>query len=404
MGDYEQFEIILKGPKVWNEWRKNHLNQKIDLSDILFLGANLNGVNLKEANLFRANLKGSDFMGADLSGASFTEASLSGCNFAEAMLSDASFIRADLSESNFTRANLAEAKLWGATLSRADLYRAYFYRANLKKANLSKTNLTEADFTEADLERADLSGAVLTGADLTGADLSGADLTGTNLTGANLQFTSLVLCKIEQATLTNCKIFGISAWAIKGIPKEQHNLLITSNHEVEVTVDNFQVAQFIYLLLNNNNVRNIIDTITSKVVLILGRFSDERKAVLDAIREKLRTMNLTPIVFDFDKPASKDTTGTVETLARMARFIIADLTDPSSIPHELASIVPHLRTTPIQLIKLEGAAGYSMINDYIGSYKWLLGPHIYSDIASLIDDLAEVIRPADKMAEEFSRR
>jgi hypothetical protein len=88
----------------------------------------------------------------------------------------------------------------------------------------------------------------------------------------------------------------------------------------------------------------------------------------------------------------------------MARFIIADLTDPGSIPHELATIVPHLRTTPIQLIKLEGAAGYSMINDYIGSYRWLLGPHIYSDSASLIDNLAEVIRPANEMAEGFRKR
>ena len=31
----------------------------------------------------------------------------------------------------------------------------------------------------------------------------------------------------------------------------------------------------------------MIDTITSKVVLILGRFTAERKAVLDALREEL---------------------------------------------------------------------------------------------------------------------
>jgi hypothetical protein len=48
------------------------------------------------------------------------------------------------------------------------------------------------------------------------------------------------------------------------------------------------VAQFIYLLLKNKNVRHIIDTITSKVVLILGRFTPDRKPVLEAIREELR--------------------------------------------------------------------------------------------------------------------
>lgn len=54
-----------------------------------------------------------------------------------------------------------------------------------------------------------------------------------------------------------------------------------------ITVDNLEVAQFIYLLLNNEKIRQVIDTITSKVVLILGRFTDERKSVIDAIREEL---------------------------------------------------------------------------------------------------------------------
>jgi hypothetical protein len=45
---------------------------------------------------------------------------------------------------------------------------------------------------------------------------------------------------------------------------------------------------FVYLLLDKERIRNIIDTITGKVVLILGRFTDERKAVLDALRDELR--------------------------------------------------------------------------------------------------------------------
>ena len=58
-------------------------------------------------------------------------------------------------------------------------------------------------------------------------------------------------------------------------------------------------------------IRDVIDTITSKAVLILGRFTPERKAVLDALREELRKRDYLPILFDFEKPASKDLTGTV---------------------------------------------------------------------------------------------
>jgi hypothetical protein len=142
----------------------------------------------------------------------------------------------------------------------------------------------------------------------------------------------LVETDLSGANLTDCSIYGISAWGLKLEGATQLNLLITPSNESAITVDNLEIAQIIYLLLNNQKIRQVIDTITSKVVLILGRFTEKRKRVLDAIREELRRNNLTPILFDFEKPVSKDITGTVETHPRMARFIIVDLTDPSSIP------------------------------------------------------------------------
>ena len=89
---------------------------------------------------------------------------------------------------------------------------------------------------------------------------------------------------------------------------KQQNLVITCGDEPTVTVDNIEVAQFIYLLLNTQKVRDVIDTITSKAVLILGRFTDERKAVLDALREELRKRDYLPILFDFSVPATRDIT------------------------------------------------------------------------------------------------
>jgi hypothetical protein len=95
-----------------------------------------------------------------------------------------------------------------------------------------------------------------------------------------------------------------------------------------IQVDNLEVAQFIYLLLNNQKIRHVIDTITSQVVLILGRFTSERRVVLDAIREELRKRDYLPVLFDFEKPASRDITETVSTLAHMAKFVIADTPMP----------------------------------------------------------------------------
>jgi hypothetical protein len=53
-----------------------------------------------------------------------------------------------------------------------------------------------------------------------------------------------------------------------------------------------RLAQFLYLLLNNEKIRQIIDTVTSRIVLILGRFTEVRKATLDGIRDELRPTEL----------------------------------------------------------------------------------------------------------------
>jgi len=59
----------------------------------------------------------------------------------------------------------------------------------------------------------------------------------------------------------------------------QSNLVITPDEESKIEVNNLEVAQFIHLLLNNAKIRDVIDTITSKVVLIVGRFTPQRKAL-----------------------------------------------------------------------------------------------------------------------------
>ena len=173
------------------------------------------------------------------------------------------------------------------------------------------------------------------------------------------------------------------------------NLVITPPDEPEITVDNIEVAQFVYLLLHNEKIRDVIDTITSKAVLILGRFTDERKAVLDALREELRERNYLPILFDFEKPRSRDTDETITLLARMARFIVADISDAKAVLQELRAIVPDLPSVPVQPIILAMQEEPGMF-DFYRNRPSFLPVHRYVSQEQLLADLGEkVIRPAE---------
>ena len=219
-----------------------------------------------------------------------------------------------------------------------------------------------------------------------------------NLTGANLEKCLLVKTNMNGATLTGCRVYGISAWDVKLEKAVQSNLIITPKDQPTIQVDNLEVAQFIYLLLNNQKIRHVIDTITSKVVLILGRFIDERKAVLEAIRDELRKRDYLPVLFDFEKPSSRDITETVSTLAHMARFVIADITDARSIPQELMAIVPSLPSVPVQPLLLASQREYGMF-EHFKRYPWVLEPVLYDDQQKLLAELAEkVIVPAEVKA------
>lgn len=159
-----------------------------------------------------------------------------------------------------------------------------------------------------------------------------------------------------------------------------------------------------YLLLNNAKIREVIDTITSKVVLILGRFTPARKRTLDVLRDALRARNYLPIVFDFEKPANRDFTETVSTLAHLARFVIADLTDPRSIPQELTAIIPRLLSVPIRPLLLGGQTEWSMFGD-LARYPQVIDPLYYTDDAMLLSRLdSNVIEPAERKARELAGR
>ncbi len=369
-------------------------------------GANLRGRNLRGKDLLGANLCGADLHGAHLNGAILSYANFSGTDLSYANLSEANLKGAMLSGASITRATFHKANLSEADLSGLNLQRINLDDTNLAGAHLSKTDLSGSGLRRANLSRADLTGANLSDTDLSGADLSGADLSYASLGHAKLIGTNL-----ENSLLTNCSIYGISVWDAQLNGALQFDLVVTPPDQPTITVDNLKVAQFIYLLLNNKDIRDIIETITSKVVLILGRFTPERKAVLDGLRGELRKHNYIPVLFDFEKPISRDLTETVSTLAHIARFVVVDLTDPSSAPHEVATVIPHTVVPVLPLLSdepllVDGIAverrEYAMFEDLRRRHHWVLPTFRYQNTAELLASLQEqIIAPAEQKAKEL---
>jgi Pentapeptide repeats (8 copies) len=233
----KHLELLKQGPERWNAWRLKGTptwENRPDLSEAYLVGKNLEGVDLSGSNLRNTTILRTDLHGANLKGSNLRDAILL--------------------KINLTGANLSETDLRGAILS----------GAILQDANLRGANLIEANFREADLR----------GADLTGADL---------------RWATLVEAKLENAFLSGCRVYGVSAWNVElNNGTKQQELVITAPDEPEVTVDNIEVAQFVYLLLHNEKIRGIIETVGKKGVLLLGRFTEGRTVVLDRLRDELR--------------------------------------------------------------------------------------------------------------------
>ena len=293
------------------------------------------------------------------------------------------------------------------------LYNAKLRRKDLRAANLANANLISADLREArldavNLHEANLGGAKMMGAKLARANFCRTDLFRTNLshadlTSANLQGTHLAKTNFSHATLSHCRIYGLAAWDLGMREIKQKDLEIVYEREGygpdgrrevgRIIVDDLRVAQFIYLLLHNSNLRGVIDTVSKKAVLLLGRFTARRMPVLEAMRDWLRSNDYVPIVFNVEGPVRRDHAETILILAGMSRFVIADLTTPRSVPAELQLIVPHMKTPLVPIIK-KGERPYDLF-DSLRAFGWVVEPVEYRSLNDLVARMKrDVVGPA----------
>jgi len=448
MANDEHVDLLKQGPEVWNAWRQAHPEVRPDLRQADLRGAVLSVAPISWEQYERTNYRDLDRLEEYFSdeyqvSVTFSKQQLEGVDLRDADLSDA-----DLRGSVLIGARLRKATLRGARIGggQGSPLASTFWPSSLLKLEPS-AKIVRADFCGADLRGAHLRGADLrgqpkslsflnlpsgpdfSGADMSGLDLSALDLNGallarTNLTeadlsqsylneaylrkailrGANLRKATLVDADLAGADLTGCSVFGLSAWKLNLNDANQSDLVISDYDEPMVTVDNLEIAQFAYLLLNNKKLRGVIDSISSKGVLILGRFTPERKSILDALREKLRSLNYLPMMFDFARPSDRDLTETIMTLAGMCRFVIADITNPRSSPLELQATVPNFMIPFVPILQ-EGEEPFAMFKDLYGKYDWVLIPLKYPNEERLVEKLEEaVVNPALEKYRELALR
>jgi hypothetical protein len=306
----------------------------------------------------------------------------------------------DLTTHNFTfsleRVDFANTELVNSNLSYQNLVKANFHEANLKKANLQHALLTKANLCRTNLYKTNLKEAKLAK-----ANLQGAQLANTNLEGAELNW---------------CKVFGASAWNLNLAETDKSKMTFKYGLEnkekndkfkekLEMTVDNLEAAQLIFLLLDNPKIYKLLESVKDKIVLILGRFTKERKAVLDAIRESLRENDLVPIIFDFEKPKQQNFTETIMTLAGISKFIIADITNPSSTPLELQATMPDYMIPFVPIIQKDEKP-FSMFQDLKQKYgEWVLDVLEYDTTENLLRVMREaLIDTANEKAEKLREK
>ena len=112
--------------------------------------------------------------------------------------------------------------------------------------------------------------------------------------------------------MTGAKIYGASVWDVETDDEsKQTGLIITPDEDDQsaIMVDDLEVAQFIYLLVNRKKIRNVINTVTRRGVLLLGRFEDGGLALLQAVAAWLRRPEnggYLPLLFDFPRPRVQD--------------------------------------------------------------------------------------------------
>ena len=232
----------------------------------------------------------------------------------------------------------------GMNMSGVSIYNAFAEGLNLRDSVFEDTHFEEGDFSGANFDGATFHNTKFNKTILTGAHFDGATFVNCNLNRVNLVGASFHVKEITETV-----VYGIAAWDLQtSDDMKQSKLVIERTYDlysdliqqgkVPMMVDDIELAQFVYYLSSHKKMRDALNILNDRGVLLLGRFKDGGLERLYTMREWFQGKGYMPMIFDFARPDNLSLTETVVTMAGLSKFVVVDLSG-SSVPAELQAIL-----------------------------------------------------------------
>src|SRR4026207_1896011 len=157
MANQEQLKILKQGVELWNKWREENSNVKVDLSGANLSAMDLSGIDFRDARLTRVDFRDTKLQGARLSLANLSRATLIGTSLNRANLKETRLSHAIITNADLRDADLSSAYLHETVLAMTDLTGTYLYKAHFSEAHLNGSKFTDAAFADTTLGASDLS-------------------------------------------------------------------------------------------------------------------------------------------------------------------------------------------------------------------------------------------------------
>lgn len=209
MANEEYLNKLKNSIKEWNKWRVENPKISPSLRNIDFASEFPNKNEIYDLPSF----EGGNFSNIDLHGASLRNGFFINCSF-------------DGSRINF-----------------ADLVDGYFQSCSFRNVCMCVTKIGSATFNNCIFEDSDLSYC----------SAEETSFMGSEFINTKLENVSFVSNNFTDTKLIGCSVYGISSWDLNLENSTQQNLIITKEDQPIITVDNIELAQFLYLCYRTGN-------------------------------------------------------------------------------------------------------------------------------------------------------